>query len=207
MRTVRARIGKTFCLFSLALYALKIAMCVINKHNIATLFTIDRLSFLGFAVLFGLTAIWENKISKLIQIVLVLFASIASLCASPCNPIWGIMLIIMDFLLCYIYDFFDKYSHLKLVFFGASVYMVFLLFPLRHDINRFVIAFEWTIFICIFIFVLWIIFKDYIEKIQTTENKDREKYLYIIEEATSVARDALDALEKLGNKRDGRDGR
>lgn len=130
------------------------------------------------------------------QIFLIVVASMWSLYLSPGSPFFGLIMITISIILAYCYEIYNKRIILRLCCSAIFLYLLFTFVPLHSSPRKYVIGVEWVIFISVFIFVLWIIFKDSIERLQELERQNKERYMRIIEEATSVARDAIALCEE-----------
>jgi hypothetical protein len=102
--------------------------------------------------------------------------------------------------------FSNKPRHMLYFVGGFSVLIVVLSFiNVRETHNRIVHALLDGAFFGAYASVVWLIFKDALLSLHEREEQYKLRYLRIIEEATSVARDALKQLEKLREgEKDGR---
>lgn len=193
---LQIKIGKILSLFSIIIFVTKIISSIIN-NNLNTLLTIDKISYLLYALLFLISTYWINTFTKIIQILIIFIESMFSLSPGMSSSFFGLSMIIIDILLCYRYKLFNTHKYIKIVCSIVSFYLILLFIPLHHCTNNFLYAFQWTMFIIIFLSIIWFIFKDYIEKIEEEEKIVYTKLIKIIEEAMEVAKDAIKKLDEI----------
>jgi len=149
----------------------------------------------GF-ILFLISSHYKNDLSKLTQILLILASAIWTLYDGERGLFSGLSMFFVDILLAHSYGIYNKHTKLRLIASVVVLYVIFVLSPTCDNQNRFINAFAWIGFISAMCFVVWFIFKDSIEKLKDTEAKSNEKYMRVLEEAISVARDAIELCEK-----------
>jgi hypothetical protein len=196
MKTLQARIGLVFFIFSSVLYVSKIMYCLIGSQPWNSLIDIDRLLYLSYPVLFFITIPWESTWSKILQSCIVLIEALFSLSQDPQTPFFGLSMIIIAFLLIYKYGFIAKNTKLKIGIIFISLYLLLVFIPLYNQKDKFLYGAEWLLFISFFLFTVWFIFSDSIKKLKEKESATKERYMKIIDEATSVAREAIELCEK-----------
>ena len=181
-----------FCIIWLAHVATDIARGLFPY----TLIDITHI-YLFSACIVSVISIYSNKIaSSIIQILIVFISGIMSLYCGERGLFYGLSMFFVAILLAYSYGIYNKHTKLRLIMSILVLYVIFVLSPTCDNQNRFINAFAWIGFISAMCFVVWFIFKDSIEKLKDTESKSNEKYMRVLEEAISVARDAIELCEK-----------
>lgn len=202
MKNVQIRIGKLFTIFSLAVFFIKLFYHIRNEDSLDTFFVIYNTFYLIYFLLFGVTCIWLNTCSKILQSILIFVAAILSITPNNSStPIFGLLMIIFVILLAYVYGFYNADRIPKIIASIIIIYLVFIFFPLRNYKERFFLSAQWLLFIAIFILALYSLFKDFIDRAEEKELKDRDKLIRILEETRDIARDALTAYEKYFNNK------
>ena len=196
MKSLQARIGLVFFIFSSVLYVSKITYCLIGSQPWTSLMDFDRILYLLYPILFFITIPWETTLAKLLQSGVVLFEALFSLKQDTQTPFFGLSMIIIAFLLIYKYGFVAKYPKIKISIGGICLYLLLIFIPLYNQKDKFLYGAEWLLFIGFFLFTVWFIFSDSIKKLEEKENATKDRYMKIIDEATSVAREAIELCEK-----------
>lgn len=147
-------------------------------------------------ILFCISSYYKSKWSCVIQILLILASAIWTLYDGERGLFSGLSMFFVDILLAYSYGVYNKHTKLRLILSVVVLYAIFVFSPTCDNQNRFINAFAWIGFISAMCFVVWFIFKDSIEKLRSDETKSNEKYMRVLEEAISVAKDAIALCEK-----------
>jgi hypothetical protein len=183
---LQARIGLILCLFSLAVFVLQLLFYTSVTHTLTGFFTLDRLSYALYSLVFLLSMFVNYPITKGIQVSIIAIEGLIDL-SYPTDQFAGfVMLIVAIFLLC-AYGSFTTYKWIKVSISLSVLYVLFVLFPFRDASNAFITSAEWIGLILAFLLLSWAIFKDYIDQL-----KSSNKALHsIAKEAISVAKDTI----------------
>lgn len=190
------RIGLLFSIVFFVLWLMHIISDIMRGMFIASIIEPFHIFCLVAFVLFLISSHYKNDLSKCTQIMLILASAIWTLYDGERGLFSGLSMFFVDILLAYSYGIYNKHTKLRLVLSVVVLYVIFVLSPTCDNQNRFINAFAWIGFISAMCFVVWFIFKDSIEKLKNTEAKSNEKYMRVLEEAISVARDAIELCEK-----------
>jgi len=198
MNKLQVRIGKLLFIFSLVIFITKIIAAII-RNDFSKISTIDNLSYIIYALLFYISFTWNNEISKYIQVSIISLESILCLMPDMSSSFFGLSMMIISIILIYMYGGFDKYRSIKLFSSIITIYLILVLVPLRNNIEKYLYALQWTLFVVSFLFILWFILKDNLEKIKKEEDIEKDKLINLLEQTRDIARDALIAYEKYIN--------
>jgi hypothetical protein len=193
----QVRVGRIIALFALVLYISKICTCLFTHSPAMVLVQYPKICYPFIAILFFFSSTIDKRFIKVFQCIIVFSLGVWSLCYSPRSDFFGLAIISISIVLLFAYGFVEKHYLIKCISVDVLLYIIFIFIPLMNTENKYVHALEWLAFIDIFLFMLWSISRDSIEKLRQKESVEREKYMRIIDEATSVARDAIKALDKI----------
>ena len=185
MNKIQSRIGYLFSGFILALFLIKVALCLVQGRDYFSLFSYPNGVYWIIGLLFVGTAMKERKIYQILQCVLLLGCGIWILSSKPNSDFFGLAMIILSTVLAFAYRIIYKHLLVSMITISLLWYGLFVTIPLYTIDDRFIHGFEWVVFIDAFLFVIWAIFKDSIEKLSR-----------LAAEASAVARDALALEEK-----------
>jgi hypothetical protein len=197
---VQDRIGKLFSIFSLALFIVKLSYHIFTEKPFYEFFILDNISYLMYGIIFWISSLRSNIVSKLVQIGIIFVESILALYPESTSPFFGLMLIEVCFLLSYCYGILNKNFIIKTGLITILLYVLFVFLPLNDNNRKYLLGIEWLVFIYAFLFLVWFIFKDFIIKIEEKDFAEREKLIRLMEETRDIAHDALTAYEKYFNK-------
>jgi Ni,Fe-hydrogenase I cytochrome b subunit len=156
--------------------------------------SIKALHFLIYAILFIITTINGNKIFKIVQVLIISFESLLCLIKEPDMPFFGLSLMVVAILLAYGHGLYTVNMKYKLVATGTAIFSAFYFIHVDSILSRIMHSIEDLGFIAIELFVLWAIFKDIISKFEY----NGKHILEVAEEATSIARDAIELSKECG---------
>lgn len=196
MKTTQLRIGAIFSFFLIALCLSKLCLCLARNDPIVLAFMYPRTVYWTMLPLFLMTCIKDNLFSKILQFCLILSGSLWIFAQQGSADFFGIAGLTVAFFLAFHYGFFDKRKPVKICLCDLALFVAFSTFASFNDENKILHAVEILAFFNVFIFIIWAIFKDSIVKMKEDEDCQRERYMKIIDEATSVARDAIALCEK-----------
>jgi len=183
---LQMRIGKVLCLFSLVMFISRI----IPSFFIPVLeLSLINFRMVVYSILFFISFVYINKLTKVLQILVIFSESIISLNSNPNSCFFG-----------YIYGFLNRNKRIKLFLFFTIIYTIFILIPLKVDSNKYIISLKWCIFIFTFLCCLYYLFSDYINTIKNIEYLERQKLIDLILESNKIAKDAINLSEKYFNK-------
>jgi len=117
------------------------------------------------------------------------------------NELWGYAIIFMGLML--LYSAKPKYMPMYL---GVSAFLIFVLSIIQVVETKSPVIhamIDAGVFLA-YSFVVWLIFREAVEKLKQEEKKEHSKYMAIINEAMSVARDAIKKLDEMKEAEDGR---
>lgn len=195
MQRIQARIGWTLGLFSLALIIIKTILYLSVNQLQTKAYTMEYIMYFVYTIIFILSAVWYVPIMRVAQVTVIFYEAIITTCAMPYNSFFGLAMFIMGILLLYAYRFFARRMIAKLISCAAILYGVFVCIPGSDSINAYIRGAERIAFIGVFLFMVWLIFKDKLEYIEDREKKGLNKAIMVAEEAAEIAREAL-SLEK-----------
>jgi hypothetical protein len=191
MYKVQERLGKLFFILSLALLFIKIGACVFEGKYEA-LSNPWSWIYVILPILFGVTFLIKNKITKILQVVVIGLLACGSLYTTINNPFWGLSLLIVVFLVCFTYGWFKtnyviKYISLNICFCGIFYGL------LRNSFSEALLyAIEWVLFIDGFLLIIWYTFKDWLDRMRQTDSEERHRCIEIIKEANKTSREAME---------------
>ncbi len=204
MKHIQRRIGIIFGVFSFVLFIVKFIYNTLNDVSLSDFATFDNLSYFIYAFIFTVTSMKRNLFGRILQVAILFVESIFALFPDSTSPFFGMVLIVVAILLCYVYKFFVKHNMIKIMLFSIVFYFIFAFIPLENNSKKFLLAFEWELFIGTFLFLLWIIFKDSIEELKDEDKITNLKLIRLLEEsrdatteAMRLGREALDELKKV----------
>lgn len=190
---IQARVGILFSLFSLVLVVSKLFFAIIH-NNLQIFISNGNLIFVIYVLLFGMTIFWKSIISKLIQIGIISVEAILSLSCGVVESFFGLSMLISVILICFSYGFFNKLLIGKVISLPILFYILFIFLPLRDNDNKYLIAFQWDMFICFFIFLMWLVFKDTIKHNKEYNDSMIKKY----NDKVSILQNQLELSIKTG---------
>lgn len=190
--------GLIFTLFSLVLFLSKSIYYIAIKHDLGKIFSIDHASYFIYIFIFLYTVYNINLFAKIIQIGIIAVEGIYDLSIDPQNPTFGLILIISALILLYVYGIFARHKIVKSIMLTIIIYCIFAFISLGNDSNQFLRALSWTAFIITFLFFLWIVSKDSLDKLRELEEKERSELLQAANEAASIAREAIGMQDNKG---------
>jgi hypothetical protein len=196
MFKIQSRIGLFFAIISWVLYLTKLLYVINGDLSLIDFVFGYRIIFIVIGFMFLLSSLFDWFMWRLGQIFLVSCLAIFSLCANYTMPIWGMFLLIIAIILCYVYSLYSKRKAIRLSMTALSIYIAFVFLPLRDVDDKYIRGFEWTFFIAAFVFIIWFIFKDSMEELESKDKAELDKCINVADEAISVARDAVNKLEK-----------
>jgi len=186
--------GYIFASASLLTYLLNLSTRIISHAPISDMISIKALHFLIYAILFIITTINGNKIFKIVQVLIISFESLLCLIKEPDMPFFGLSLMVVAILLAYGHGLYTVNMKYKLVATGTAIFSAFYFIHVDSILSRIMHSIEDLGFIAIELFVLWAIFKDIISKFEY----NGKHILEVAEEATSIARDAIELSKECG---------
>ena len=160
--------------------------------EIFNLLTMERLPYYIIPVIFFVSIVWVGPIMRGVQLITIGLVGIWTICTSTSFPIFGILVLIMLISLAYVYEYLQKYAFIKLLGFNLILYIIFYFTMPTHTLNVFIRSAEWLAFVDIFIYVMWIIFKDSLEQVHYMDIVEKNKCLEIIKEANKTSREAIE---------------
>jgi len=157
-----------------------------------------------YLAVFIFTARIINRVTSLLQISIIITESIISLTLNPKEWFFGAMLMILAILLAYAYGLLSTNKRYKIPLVAAAQYLAFIFIPLANNPDRYIRALQWLAFIAAFVFALWFIFKDSIERLSIKDAEARKRLydllgqsIWATENAMSIGEEALAELKKL----------
>jgi hypothetical protein len=192
LNKIQERVGILFSILSLVLLISKLIYSIIN-NNLNT-FVIEDFPFILYIIIFGITIFWKNKITRIVQIIVTFLTSLIALYSSIDSPFFGLVMLIFSILLYWCYGFFQNNKLIKSIIFGALLYPFFTFIYLYDDPKKYLRSFQWWLFIIVFLFLLWIIFQEQINK----EEKNNMLLVKKYEEKMEVLQEQLEASIKAG---------
>lgn len=195
-------------------YLLACMACITYIGNfLARLFTgapmgpmlsFHHIHFLFYGIIFVFTANKINQWTSLIQISIIIIESMISLTLNPDEWFFGAVLMILAILLAYAYGLLSTNKKYKIPIIALAQYLSFIFIPLANNPDKYIRAFQWLAFISSFIFSLWFIFKDKIERLSIRDSEARQRLYNLLgqsmratENAISIGEEALIELKKL----------
>ncbi len=159
MNKLQVRVGKLLFIFSLVIFSTKIIVAI-ARNDFSKIPTISNLSYIIYALLFYISFTWKNEISKYIQIGIISLESILCLEPDMSSSFFGLSMMIVAIILIYMYGGFGKYRNRKLASLGIIIYLILLLVPLRNNNEKYLYAFQWTLFVISFLYSFNILSKN-----------------------------------------------
>lgn len=160
--------------------------------------------FLISSVLFIAFSFMKREISYYANAVIIYLHGIYSLWFSPTQEVFGILLLVLSTSLLFAVGLFQKHWLLKIVCVSIVCYISIIIGPISTYSNYLLKALEWTLFITGFCFIHRMLLSESIRNVCSFEVTKEKKYIEIIDEATSVAREAIDLLKMLKDESNGK---
>jgi Ca2+/Na+ antiporter len=156
-----------------------------------------------------MTIFWKSIVSKAVQIGIIIIEAILALSPDMSSSFFGLSMIITSLLLCVAYGVFNKHKTIKMIIVPILLYFILVFVPLSGNEKKFLMAFQWTMFICSFLFLIWMIFKDHIIKVNEYNSslirkyEDRTAILQVqLEKSIKAGIDLLDIIRSSDDKGD-----
>jgi hypothetical protein len=204
----QGRVGVLFCLFSFVVFLSKLIFSILNGY-IHSFLILDNFVYLFYVLLFGMTIFWKSIVSKAVQIGIIIIEAILALSPDMSSSFFGLSMIITSLLLCVAYGVFNKHKTIKMIIVPILLYFILVFVPLSGNEKKFLMAFQWTMFICSFLFLIWMIFKDHIIKVNEYNSslirkyEDRTAILQVqLEKSIKAGIDLLDIIRSSDDKGD-----
>jgi hypothetical protein len=148
--------------------------------------------YLPCLVLFVVSYFINKKLSCILQVISIMV--IGAMVSITQDEFCGYAIIFVSLVL--FYSYYNDSSKWWLIIFPVAIFCISY-FQVKLTSNKIIHAFIDMLFFSGYSLSVWVVFKDQIDSVVKKEKLDREKYIRIIDEATSVARDAIRALDKL----------
>ena len=190
------RMGIFFAIILGGLYILHMVAGFL--HNLSLSVVIDPFHvFCLIGCIISIVTIYSHKtIAQIIQIIIISISALIALYDGSRGMFSGLSLFFIAVLLAYSYGIYNTRPQLRITVSIIFLYVAFAFCPYCDDGNKYINAAAWVGFIVAMCFAVWFIFKDQLDRHQELERQNKERYMRIIEEATSVARDAIALCEK-----------
>ena len=159
---VQKRIGIVFCIFASVILCLNVGR-EIYFSGYSNLLTFNYISYFIYPLVFGLSIKFYGRIFKFAQIICIGGEGILTLTSDPLNPFFGLLFVFVALLLAYSYGYFDRWKIFKGISLSAFFTLMFALFPFKDTQTPFISGSMWVLCLAVIIFILWIIFKDFVE--------------------------------------------
>lgn len=206
----QARVGYLFAAISGLTYLGNFLARIIAHSSLADMISIGQIYYLFYAGMFLYSSICIKPQTAILQIVIIILESLISFSLNSREWYFGAFLSIIAILLAYVYGLLSSKIEIKLPVMAIALYLIFAFIPLAGHPGRFIRAAEWLAFIAGFLFALWFIFKDLLQRLDETESVKQEKYVLLLtratiaaEEAVGVAREAIEEVKKLKEEQGG----
>lgn len=201
--SLQRRIGITFFIFSFAVCLIHIARALFS-NAISDLFTLETISFLIYPFVFGISILKTNEILKFLQVLCVGIEGIITLVLSPTDSFFGLLLLFQAIVLSSVYGFLKNHKTLKGILISGVLLSLFSTFSLNEDPTPLLSSIMWVGFLWITLFILWVIFKDYVAE-HENQIQLREEYLQEslkelkqkVEEYAEISHISLDTNKEL----------
>lgn len=194
---MQKRIGILFSVILGCLWVLHIVSGISKNVSISVFLESDHIYYFVCFAIALFTVFISSEISKMLQIVIMTIVGVVTLYGDSRGLFTGLSIFFIDILLAYSYGVYSKRPVLRLICSIVVLYFAFLFSPQCNiNSNKYLNAASWMLFLSGMCFAVWFIFKDQLERLQELERQNKERYMRIIEEATSVARDAIALCEE-----------
>lgn len=192
--TSKERIGILFTVISLSIFVLHLWGIFSGTNE--SILKWDHALYISLGVLSIISIYACSIISKSIQIGIPLIMGVVSIASSRSEVYTGLILIIIAILVAFHFKIYSKDIIIRITISIIVLYAMFAFVPQWTGNEKYLIPIAWVLLVCGFLFLLWIIFKDSIDELEKREQEKLKRCIDVADEALSVAKDAVNKLEK-----------
>lgn len=165
MKTIQKRIGLIFTIFSLLIFGSRLIPGIkAGEPFMELLVNTGTILFMG--LLFLPTIKWEHWLCKVYQVFIVSVVALLSFIDSY-DSSYSFIFIAIAVILSFAYGWYNRNFVVKAIVTVVFLYAFLVVFSLQYHPSRWSASLNLTSLIVIFIFILWVIAKDYINAIET----------------------------------------
>lgn len=190
-------------LFSLFVFLLAFTT-ISNSLLLGEGIRIRAVIFVGSAFLFFVSSFLDKKRCLYINALHIYAHAIYSLFPGHRNSAFGILMMVLSAIILFATGFYIKYGISKIIVIWMLNLLALYFGPLFGVVDSLIIAIQWNLFILVTCLILRLLFYEEISIIRDCEQKIEKKYIKIIDDATSVAREAIDLLKMLKDESNGK---
>lgn len=195
---MQRRIGYIFTLFPIGLIIIHIVMCAYGMVD-EPVIDMRILSYAAYSVFAAVTIFWESKVSKAMQVTLATIAGIITLRTGA--MFFGCSILFIALMCAFAYGFYNVRPVLRA---SVTVVTLFLLLVFVPEGFQIINAVLWTLFFCGFTFLLWVIFKDELDKIKKHEREVEARILVQLKQSIELNQELLHISKEMHDKLEGK---
>jgi hypothetical protein len=195
---MQRRIGYIFTAFPIGLIIIHIIMVAYGMTS-EPLVGWRTIFYAAFSAIMILTIFWESKVSKAMQVTLATIAGIITLRTGAMY--FGCSILFIALMVAFAYGFYSVRPKLR----GAvTLLTLFLLLVFVPQELRIINAFLWTVFFCGFTFLMWVIFKDELDKIKRHEHAIEARLLNQLKQSIELNVELINISKQMHEKLEGK---
>ena len=195
---MQRRIGYIFTIFPIGLIIVHIVMCAYGMTT-EPVIGMRIIFYAVFSVLAGITIFWESRPSKVMQVTLATMAGIITLRTG--SMFFGCSILFIALMCAFAYGFYAVRPWLRASLTVITLFLLLVYVPVEMQIIN---AILWTLFFCGFTFLLWVIFKDELDKIKKHEREVEARILIQLKQSIELNQELLHISKEMHDKLEGK---